>query len=376
MDLTWSPEEEAFRQEARGWLAANVPRNPLPSGDTREGFAAHLEWERALFEARWSVVSWPEAYGGRGASLWQWLVFEDEYHRAGAPARVTQNGIFLLAPTVFAFGTQEQQRRILPRMAAAEDLWAQGWSEPGAGSDLAAIRSRAVRDEAAGGWRLTGQKTWTTRGAFCTHLFGLFRTDPEAERHRGLTYFLVPLDAPGVTVRGFERLDGDEGFAEVFLDDVLVPDADVLGGVGEGWRVAMATTGSERGLTLRSPGRFLHTADRLLDLARTKGPGTHRDRVVQSWIEAQAYELFTLEQVTSIVEGRQIGAESSLNKLFWSQLDIALHETANDLLGPEAEVDGPWSRGFLFSLAGPIYAGTNEIQRNIVAERLLGLPRR
>jgi len=376
VDLTWSSEEESFRQEAREWLAANVPRDPLPSGDTRAGFAAHLEWERALFEARWSVVSWPEAYGGRDASLWQWLVFEDEYHRAGAPARVTQNGIFLLAPTVFAFGTQEQQRRILPRMAAAQDLWAQGWSEPGAGSDLAGIRSRGVRDEAAGGWRLTGQKTWTTRGAFCTHLFGLFRTDAEAERHRGLTYFLVPLDAPGVTVRGFERLDGDEGFAEVFLDDVLVSDADVLGGVGEGWRVAMATTGSERGLTLRSPGRFLHTADRLLDLARAKGAGPHRDRVLRAWIEAQAYELFTLEQVTSIVEGRQVGAESSLNKLFWSQLDIALHESAAELLGPEAEVDGPWSRGFLFSLAGPIYAGTNEIQRNIVAERLLGLPRR
>ncbi|MFE8916370.1 acyl-CoA dehydrogenase family protein [Streptomyces globisporus] len=378
MDLTWSRAEEDFRQEARQWLARNVPASPLPSGDTREGFAAHLEWERTLFEARWSVVSWPEEYGGRDVPLWQWLIFEDEYHRAGAPARVTQNGIFLLAPTLFAFGTEEQRRRVLPRMAAAEDLWAQGWSEPGAGSDLAATRSRAVRDEEAGGWRLTGQKTWTTRGAFCTHLFGLFRTDPDAERHRGLTYFLVPLDAPGVTVRGFERLDGDEGFAEVFLDDVLVPDADVLGEVGEGWRVAMATTGSERGLTLRSPGRFLHTAGRLLDLARTRpgGPGAQRDRVVQSWIEAQAYELFTLEQVTSIVEGRQIGAESSLNKLFWSQLDIALHETAVDLMGPEAETDGPWSRGFLFSLAGPIYAGTNEIQRNIVAERLLGLPRR
>ncbi|MFD5026049.1 acyl-CoA dehydrogenase family protein [Streptomyces sp. NPDC058373] len=378
MDLTWNRAEEDFRQEARQWLARHVPRFPLPSGDTREGFAAHLEWERTLFEARWSVVSWPEEYGGRDASLWQWLVFEDEYHRSGAPARVTQNGIFLLAPTVFAFGTEEQRRRVLPRMAAAEDLWAQGWSEPGAGSDLAATRSRAVRDEEAGGWRLTGQKTWTTRGAFCTHLFGLFRTDPDTERHRGLTYFLVPLDAPGVTVRGFERLDGDEGFAEVFLDDVMVPDADVLGEVGEGWRVAMATTGSERGLTLRSPGRFLHAADRLLDLARTRpgGPGAHRDRVVQSWIEAQAYDLFTLEQVTSIVEGRQIGAESSLNKLFWSQLDIALNETAVDLLGPEAETDGPWSRSFLFSLAGPIYAGTNEIQRNIVAERLLGLPRR
>ncbi|GAA2482633.1 acyl-CoA dehydrogenase family protein [Streptomyces thermolineatus] len=378
MDLTWSPEDEAFRAEARAWLEANVPRRPLPSGDTREGFAAHLEWERTLFDARWAVVSWPEEYGGRDASIWQWLIFEEEYYRAGAPQRVTQNGIFLLAPTVFEFGTPEQQRRILPRMAAAQDLWAQGWSEPGAGSDLAGIRSRAVRDEAAGGWRLTGQKTWTTRGAFCTHLFGLFRTDPEAQRHRGLTYFLVPLDAPGVTVRGFERLDGDEGFAEVFLDDVFVPDTDVLGGVDRGWSVAMATTGSERGLTLRSPGRFLTAAERLLDLARSlpDGPGAHRDRVVQSWIDAQAYQLFTLEQVTALAEGRPAGAESSLNKLFWSELDIRLHETALDLLGPAAEADGPWSKGFLFSLAGPIYAGTNEIQRNIVAERLLGLPRR
>ncbi|MCZ2525862.1 acyl-CoA dehydrogenase family protein [Streptomyces sp. HB2AG] len=378
MDLTWSPEDEAFRAEARAWLEANVPRRPLPSGDTREGFAAHLEWERTLFDARWAVVSWPEEYGGRDASIWQWLIFEEEYYRAGAPQRVTQNGIFLLAPTVFEFGTPEQQRRILPRMAAARDLWAQGWSEPGAGSDLAGIRSRAVRDEAAGGWRLTGQKTWTTRGAFCTHLFGLFRTDPEAQRHRGLTYFLVPLDAPGVTVRGFERLDGDEGFAEVFLDDVFVPDTDVLGGVDRGWSVAMATTGSERGLTLRSPGRFLTAAERLLDLARSlpDGPGAHRDRVVQSWIDAQAYQLFTLGQVTALAEGRPAGAESSLNKLFWSELDIRLHETALDLLGPAAETDGPWSKGFLFSLAGPIYAGTNEIQRNIVAERLLGLPRR
>ena len=150
----------------------------LPSGDTRDGFAAHLEWERALFEARWAVVSWPERYGGRDASLWQWLIFEEEYYRAGAPQRVTQNGIFLLAPTIFAFGTPEQQDRILPRMAAAQELWAQGWSEPGAGSDLAAITSRAERDDERGGWVLNGQKTWTTRGAFCTHLFGLFRTDP------------------------------------------------------------------------------------------------------------------------------------------------------------------------------------------------------
>jgi len=378
MDLTFTAEDEAFRQEAREWLRENVPAQPLPSGDTREGFAAHLEWERRLYEARWSVVSWPAAYGGRDATPWQWLIFEEEYYRAGAPQRVTQNGIFLLAPALFEFGTQEQKDRYLPAMARAEHLWCQGWSEPGAGSDLAAISSRARRDEQAGGWLLTGQKTWTTRGAFCTHMFGLFRTDPDAPRHRGLTYFLVPLDAEGVEVRGFGRLDGDEGFADVFLNDVFVPDRDVLGEVGEGWRVAMATTGSERGLTLRSPGRFLAAVQRLIELANARRDALTprlRERLIRSWIAAEAYQLFTLRQVTDLLDGTAVPAESSLNKLHWSELDVYLTETAMQLLGPEAEVDGAWPRAFQFALAGPIYAGTNEIQRNIVAERLLGLPR-
>ena len=374
IDLTDTGAEAAFRAEAREWLRANVPVEPLPSGDTREGFARHLDWERRLFEARWAVVSWPERYGGRDASLWQWLIFEEEYYAARAPQRVTQNGIFLLAPTLFEFGTPEQQDALLPRMAAARDLWCQGWSEPGAGSDLASLTSRAERVE--GGWRLSGQKTWTTRGAFCTHLFGLFRTDPQAQRHRGLTYFLVPLDAAGVTVRGFGRLDGDEGFADVFFSGVYVPDSAILGGLGEGWRVAMATTGSERGLTLRSPGRFLSAAERLVELARTRGarPAT-RERVMRAWLGARAYQLFTLRQVGDLVEGRPPGARSSLNKLFWSELDIELHEAALELLGGEAALDSGWTRGFQFSLGGPIYAGTNEIQRNIVAERVLGLPR-
>jgi alkylation response protein AidB-like acyl-CoA dehydrogenase len=382
MDLSWSEEDEAFRAEAREWLEANVPHG-LPSGDTHEGFALHLEWEKKLFDNRWAVVSWPKEYGGREASIWQWLIFEEEYYRAGGPQRVTQNGIFLLAPTVFEFGTPEQQAAILPAMASGEQLWAQGWSEPGAGSDLAGIRSKATRDHERGGWVLNGQKTWTTRGAFCTHLFGLFRSDPAAERHHGLTYFLVPLDSPGVTVRGFERLDGDLGFAEVFFDNVFVPDdgpatSGVLGGLNQGWKVAMATTGSERGLTLRSPGRFLTAAERLVALARATADRSDvlTDRVVQSWIDARAYQLFTLQQVTGIVAGRATGAESSLNKLFWSEMDIKLNDTALDLLGPESELDGPWSRAYQFSLSGPIYAGTNEIQRNIVAERVLGLPRK
>jgi alkylation response protein AidB-like acyl-CoA dehydrogenase len=374
MDLRETEAERAFRDEARAWLAANVPTG-LGSGDTREGFAAHLEWEKALFEARWAVVSWPEQYGGRAASVWEWLAFEEEYYAAGGPQRVTQNGIFLLAPTLFEFGTQEQQDTLLPRMAAAEDLWCQGWSEPGSGSDLASLVSRA--DKVDGGWKLNGQKTWTTRGAFCTHLFGLFRTDPTSERHHGLTYFLLPLDTPGVTVRGFARLDGDEGFAEVFLDDAFVPDSAVLGGVGKGWSVAMATTGSERGLTLRSPGRYTATVQRVIELVRDgRGGSQYRDRIAQAWMDAEAYRLFTLRQVTDERAGRSRAGESSLNKLFWSELDIRLHELANDLLSTDAELEGPWSKGFQFSLSGPIYAGTNEVQKNIVAERLLGLPRK
>ena len=374
MNLSETAEEQAFRAEARSWLAANVPQG-LGSGDTRAGFAEHLVWEKQLHEARWAVVSWPEEYGGRGASVWEWLAFEEEYYRAGGPQRITQNGIFLLAPTLFAVGTQEQQQTLLPRMAAAEDLWCQGWSEPGSGSDLASLSSRA--DRSADGWVLNGQKTWTTRGAFCTHLFGLFRSDPTSARHHGLTYFLVPLDAPGITVRGFARLDGDEGFAEVFFDNVVVPESAVLGGEGQGWSVAMATTGSERGLTLRSPGRYTATVGRLLDLAHHRTiSGSQRDRLAQAWMDAEAYRLFTLRQVSDEQAGRARPGESSLNKLFWSEMDIRLHELALDVLGPEAELEGPWSKGFQFSLSGPIYAGTNEVQRNIVSERLLGLPRR
>ena len=387
MDLTWSDTEEAFRAEARGWLERNLAEwraecgdEPL-SGDTREGFAQHLLWERRLYSDRWAAVSWPEPYGGRGASLWEWLLFEEEYYRAGGPQRVTQNGIFLLAPTIFEFGTTEQQDRILPRMAAGEDLWCQGWSEPNAGSDLAGIASKAAKVD--GGWVLNGQKTWTTRGAFCTHLFGLFRTDPDSERHKGLTYLLVPLDAPGVTVRGFGRLDGDEGFAEVFFEDAFIADESALGGavlgeVGAGWSVAMATTGSERGLTLRSPGRFLAAASRLIQLYRSTGctDAVLRDRVIDCWMRAEAYQLFTLGTVTQLAAGGAMGAESSLNKVWWSELDVDLHECALDVLGPEAELEGPWSKGWQFSLSGPIYAGTNEIQRNIAAERVLGLPRR
>lgn len=387
MDLTFSKQEEEFRREARAWLEEHTPRG-VASGDTAPGFARLKEWERELYEARWAVVSWPREYGGREATLAEWLIFEEEYYRAGGPQRITQNGIFLLAPTLFEFGTKEQKDRILPRMAAAEDLWAQGWSEPGAGSDLAGIKSRAVRDEAAGGWRLSGQKIWCTRGAFCDYLFGLFRSDPAAERHRGLTYFMAPLRAPGVTVRPVQRFDGDEGFADVFLDDVFVSDGDVIGGVHRGWEVAMATASSERGLSLRSPGRFTASAARLIELYRRQGGSADpcaRDAVVRAWMDAEAYRLFTWQMVTKLGAGGRPGPEASAMKVFWSEMDVRLHEAALSLLGPLGELlpeaegaidEGSWMKGYQFALAGPIYAGTNEIQKNVIAERVLGLPRK
>lgn len=379
MDLELDEETLAFRSEVRAFLQEHVPSQPLPSMDTPEGFVAHREWERTLADARLSVVSWPTELGGRDASLTQWVVFEEEYFAARAPLRVSQNGIFLLAPTLFAHGSPEQLRRILPPMARADEIWAQAWSEPEAGSDLAGIKSRAVRVEgvgdAGGGWLLSGQKTWSTRATYADRGFGLFRTDPDAERHRGLTYFLFDLRADGVTVRGIPQLDGEPGFAEIFLDEVFVPDADVLGGVGDGWKVAMATASNERGLSLRSPGRFLAAAARLVQLAADCNDSALTDRVVDAWIGARAYQLHTWATVTRLNEGGDLGAESSIGKLFWSQLDVALHETALDLLGPRGELAGDWMAGYLFSLAGPIYAGTNEIQRNVVAERLLGLPR-
>jgi len=375
VDLRFTPAQQAFREEVRGWLAANIPAEPLPSMDTPEGWVLHQEWERRLADARFSVVSWPREFGGREASLVEWVIFEEEYYRAGAPGRVSQNGIFLLAPIIFEHGTPEQQQRFLPSMATGERIWAQCWSEPEAGSDLASLRSTARRDDERGGWVLNGQKTWSSRAALAHWGFGLFRSDPQAQKHAGLTYFLFPLDAEGITVRPIAQLDGEAGFAEIFFEDVFVPDADVLGGVGDGWRVAMSTAGNERGLSLRSPGRFTAAVDRLIDLHGSAHRGQVTDRVVDAWVRAQAYRLYTWGTVTRLAAGGDMGAAGSVNKVWWSELDVALHETALDILGAQAEVESPWLDGYTFSLSGPIYAGTNEIQRNIVAERILGLPR-
>ena len=327
-----------------------------------------------LFDAGLSVIAWPERYGGRDASLLQWVVFEEEYFRAGAPGRASANGTSMLAPTLFAHGTEEQLDRVLPKMASGEEIWAQAWSEPESGSDLASLRSTATQTD--GGWLLNGQKIWSSRAVFGDRGFGLFRSDPGAERHRGLTYLMFDLKADGITVRPIQQLGGDTGFGEIFFDNVFVPDHDVIGSVHDGWRAAMSTTSNERGMSLRSPARFLAPAERLVAAWRDGGSDPRfADQVADAWIKAQAYRLHTFGTVTRIADGGELGAESSVTKVFWSDLDVTIHQTALELRGPAGELTDGWTDGLLFALGGPIYAGTNEIQRNIIAERLLGLPR-
>ena len=388
MDLRYTATEEAFRLEVRQWLEENVPSESLKSFDTEEGFDQHRAWEKTLASDNWGMVTWPKEYGGRGCNLIQWLIFEEEYYRSGAPLRVNQNGIFLLGPTLMEYGTEDQQARFIGAMASGEEIWAQGWSEPGAGSDMAAIRSKAIRE--GDDYIINGQKIWSTRAVFADWVFCIFRTDPESTRHHGLSFILVPLDAEGVTVRPIDQLNGLPGFAEIFFDDVRVPAFNRLGEEGEGWAIAMSTAGFERGLMLRSPARFQEAAKKLVALYQTKRNDildlSLEDAVVLCYLDAEAYALSTYATASRLMAGGHIGAESSCNKIFWSELDIKIHETAMRLLGargellPESEDFsedlGVWLDGFLFAQSGPIYAGTNEVQRNIIAERMLGMPRK
>ncbi len=373
MDLHYDAETSAFRDEVRTFLAEHQDSFPTESYDTAEGFEQHRHWDRVLFDAGLSVITWPEKYGGRDATLLQWVVFEEEYFRAGAPGRASANGTSMLAPTLFSHGTEEQLDRILPKMASGEQIWAQAWSEPESGSDLASLRSTATKTD--GGWLLNGQKIWSSRAPFGERGFGLFRSDPESQRHQGLTYLMFDLKADGVTVRAIEQLGGETGFGEIFLDNAFVADNDVIGAPHDGWRAAMSTASNERGMSLRSPARFVAPAQRLVEAWKSNPDPAFADQVADAWIKAQAYRLHTFATVTRLADGGELGAESSVTKVFWSELDVAIHQTACELRGADGELVDAWTNGLLFALGGPIYAGTNEIQRNIIAERLLGLPR-
>lgn len=387
MNLFYSEQQNNFREEVRTWLQANVPTRVLASLDTPEGFEEHRQWEQHLASGAWSMVTWPKAYGGRGCNLIEWLIFEEEYYRAGAPLRVNQNGIFLLGPTLMEYGSDEQKARFLSRMASGEEMWAQAWSEPDAGSDMAAIRTRAVRDGEE--YVINGQKTWSTRAVFADWAFCLLRSEEGSTRHHGLSFILVPLSAEGVTVRPIRQLNGLPGFAEIFFDKVRVPVFNRIGEEGQGWRIAMATAGFERGLMLRSPARFQETARRLVELYRHRRDQlvdpSIQDSVLRCYLDAEAYTLSTYRIASRLEAGNSIGPEASCNKIFWSELDLRMHYTAISLIGARSELLpendelltelGNWLEGFVHSHAGPIYAGTNEIQRNIIAERVLGMTR-
>ncbi|MFE5484788.1 acyl-CoA dehydrogenase family protein [Streptomyces sp. NPDC056527] len=370
---------EEFRAEIRDWLEAHLGgefarlRGRGGPGREHEAFAERLLWERHLAAHGWTCVGWPKEYGGRGASIEEQIAFHEEYALADAPARVNHIGEQLLGPTLIAHGTEEQKARFLPPIRAVEELWCQGYSEPGAGSDLAAVRTRATRDGDA--WVVDGQKIWTSLAHESQWCFVVARTEPGSKRHAGLSYLLVPMDQPGVEVRPIVQLTGTSEFNEVFFDGARTDTANVVGEPGDGWRIAMATLGFERGVsTLGQQVGFRRELEGLIDLARRNGALADplvRDRLVLAWTGLQAMRANALR-----------GTEPSMAKLYWSHWHRDLGELAMDICGAASTVLAAqpyeldeWQRLFLFSRADTIYAGSSEIQRNIIAERVLGLPK-
>lgn len=374
--------DEVFRAEVRGWLADNLVgefaklRGLGGPGREHEAFVERLAWDRHLAAAGWTCLGWPVEHGGRGADLDQQVIFHEEYALADAPARVNHFGEQLLGPTLIAFGTPAQQRRFLPRIKAVEELWCQGYSEPGAGSDLASVSTSAVRD--GDEWLITGQKVWTSLAHVADWCFVLARTEPGSARHRGLSYLLVPMDQPDVQVRPIVQLTGDAEFNEVFFDGARTAGDLVVGEVGDGWRVAMGTLAFERGVaTVGQQVGFRRELDRLTALARRTGAiddPVLRERLTRARI---GLEVMRAHAVRTL--GTPDPGTASVAKLLWANWHRDLGELAMEVLGAagmiaDAEHD-EWQRLFLFSRADTIYGGSNEIQRTIIAERVLGLPR-
>ncbi|MFN2589440.1 MAG: acyl-CoA dehydrogenase family protein [Actinomycetota bacterium] len=385
MDLEDTEDQRAFRDEVRTWLHSNVPRPPLPSPGTKEGFEAHRAWEQAVSLAGYAAIGWPKEYGGREADVVLQAIFEEEYLLANGPERISVVGQKLMGPTLMAHGTADQRGRWLPGILSGEVIWSQGFSEPDAGSDLAAVKTSAVRD----GRHLVvnGQKIWTSYGAFADWIFALVRTDREAERHAGLTFLALDMQTEGIEARPIVQLDGYAGFAEVFFTDVRVPVDNVVGGIGNGWRVAMTTLAAEREAPARPAGRYLRELEELARLTVARGlqdDGGILDRIGSLVVRAEAYRRHTQRGLTRLSRGEPMGAEASVAKLLWSELERGVFETGREVLGGYGSAtggDGPpddpedWNSRYWFARAATIYAGTSEIQRNVVAERLLGLPK-
>ncbi len=388
MDLRDRPEDEAFRAEVRAWLDAHVVGDFAAlggrggSGDETFGFETRLEWEQVLAADGWTCIGWPVEYGGRGASVAHQVIFNEEYVKARAPGRVSILGEGLIGPTIIHYGTAEQKARFLPPIVAGKELWCQGYSEPGAGSDLANVQTRAVLD--GDEWVVTGQKVWTSLAHQSDWCFVVCRTEPGSVRHRGLSYLLVPMDQPGVEVRPITQLTRTSEFNEVFFDGARTAAANVVGEVGDGWRVALATLAFERGVGLLGHQlSFRRELDHLMAVARANGSASDpviRQRLARSFGELEILRYNTLRSLSGI-DGPVAPPEASIMKLYWASWHRRMGELAIDVLGPTGvvaegfpyELD-EFQRTFLFSRSETIYGGSNEIQKNIIGERVLGLP--
>jgi alkylation response protein AidB-like acyl-CoA dehydrogenase len=378
MDLTFNEQELAFRDELRAWFAANPPGDE-PQGDEDAQYAYRRDWQRRLAEGGWAAVHWPPEHGGRGATLMQSAIFYEELGRSGAPLPANVLGILLAGPTIMTWGTQEQQDRHLGPILTAEEIWCQGFSEPDAGSDLAALKTRAVQD--GDEWVITGQKVWTSGAQYSKWCMLVARTDADApKKHQGLTYFLMDMEQPGVQVMPLRQITGEAEFNELFIDGARVPAANVLGGVGNGWKVALTTLMNERaGLAFFLQVRLRQLLDRLIGEAGARGlldDPVVADKLGALHLRAEVLRLTAYRGLTAIEQYGQPGPEGSLTKWMWSETNKDLTQFAADLLGPEAMRAGtPWAYELLRARGNSIEGGTTEILKNIVAERVLGLPR-
>ncbi len=376
MDLTLSPSEESFRDELRTWLDANHPGRE-PEGDDA-GFTFRRGWQRKLHDAGWAGVSWPTEYGGRGATLVEQAIYNEEFVRAQAPSAANVLGLAMGGPTVIAHGTEEQKRRYLEPILSAEEIWCQGFSEPSSGSDLASVKTKAVRD--GDDWLVTGQKVWTTLAHHAKWCMLVARTDPDAPKHQGLTYFLMDMEQDAVQVRPLRQITGEAEFNELFMEEARIPDANIIGGEGNGWAVAITTLMHERATLAFGLQVSVKLALRqLIDEAKAGGAAADpqvRDRLAQLYIEAEVLRLNAYRGLTAIMRNGVPGPEGSLGKWQWAEVNQALTELAMDVRGPRAVLqDGAWTYRFLRARANSIEGGTTEILKNIVAERVLGLPR-
>jgi len=389
VDLTYSAHDEAFRREARDWLEENLSgdfadlRGRGGSGREHEAYEERLAWDRHMAASGWTCLGWAPEHGGRGLSLLQQVIFHEEYAKAGGPARVNHLGEELLGPTLIAFGTQEQRDRFLPKIVAVEELWCQGYSEPGAGSDLASVSTRARLE--GDSWVIDGQKVWTSLAHLSDWCFVVARTEPGSTRHAGLSYLLVPMHQDGVEVRPIEQLTGTSEFNEVFFDGARTEASLVVGAPGDGWQVAMATLGFERGVsTIGQQIGFARELDAVVDMARRNGAiedPVIQDRITRAHMGLEVMRLNALRTLAGYSTGSQ-GPEASLAKLIWGNWHRGLGELAMEVAGgsslvaqaPPYDLD-EFQRLFLFSRADTVYGGSNEIQRNIISERVLGLPR-